>query len=107
MGVLAITILASSGLLAGVAFLISGKKQPDKPITMQDEFYNSLNYFKLDKKTIYAIKNDGSTDEILYEGNSVDSAEKHLKELQLGFEKWLEHNSLTKTKSSDSKVNFS
>lgn len=102
-----IAFLTSVGLLGGGVLILSGSKKPIKPISFPDQFYINLSYFKLDRKTIYAIKNDGSQDEIVYEGNSVDASEKQLKELQLGFEKWLEHNSLSQTKNKDSKVNFS
>lgn len=107
MSLVIVAFLTSVGLLGGGALILSGSKKPTQPISLPDQFYSNLSYFKLDRKTIFAVKNDGSQDEIVYEGNSVDASEKHLKELQLGFEKWLAHNSLSQIKNKDSKVNFS
>lgn len=106
MGII-LTVITGLSLLGGGALLLSGTKKPKKPIILPDEFYKKLHYFKLEYKNIVAVKNEGSLNELIYEGNSVAAAESYLIQLQLGFEHWLEMNDISQTKNDTSKVNFS
>lgn len=83
----ALFALVSAGLIGGFGLIAAGMKST-KPITFPDSFYENLNYFKMEGKFVYAVRNDGSEEEI-YNGKS---AEKYFAQVQLGFEKWLKDN---------------
>lgn len=85
----ALFLLASVGLIGGFGLIAAGNKKI-KPITFPNSFYENLEYFKLDGKSVIAMKYEGDN-EIVFEGSTV-TATKYFAQVQLGFENWLEKN---------------
>jgi hypothetical protein len=98
-------ILASIGLIAGTGLIAAGTKK-QKAINFPNEFYDQLNYFKLDYRNVIAIKKNGK-EEIVYEGNSTKATEQYFAQVQLGFENWLDKNKITRDGNDSSNVKFS
>jgi hypothetical protein len=85
-------LLILLGTLAIIAFgIIMVIPNKEKPIIYPDEFYENLQYFKINFEKIYAVKKDEST-EIIYVGETQNKAEKFFTRVQMGFEEWLEKN---------------
>lgn len=90
-------------IIFGIIMVIPNK---EKPIIYPDEFYENLQYFKINFEKIYAVKKDEST-EIIYVGETHLNACKKFFSLVLGFEEWLEKNEISQTKNDDSNITFS
>ena len=103
MGLLLILLGALAIIAFGIIMVIPNK---EKPIIYPDEFYENLQYFKINFEKIYAVKKDEST-EIIYVGETQNKAEKFFTRVQMGFEEWLEKNEISQTKNDNSNITFS
>ena len=83
-------------------------KTPDDTMIFPDDYYEQVDYFRLDFHKIHAVKKDGEQDEIHHSDSS--TAQKYFKKIQAGFEDWIRAQRIreetTKKEPSKSKIKF-
>lgn len=90
--------------------LVRGPKPSSSKDTIifPDDYYESLNYFRVDNSKVYAVKKDNTEDEVFNSGPM--AAQEYLTKVQAGFDEWIRNQKFKKAASpkepSNSKITF-